>query len=68
MSNATLTITATVTNGGQTHASELQMLHQAVDTAMQKIRSIGGAQTSISVNTGGNAASATAVYSPVASS
>jgi hypothetical protein len=68
MSNATLTITATVTNGGQTRASELQMLHEAVNIAMQKIRVAGGSQTSISANSGFNAASASATYSPVASS
>jgi hypothetical protein len=68
MADATLTIVATIPNGSNTRAAELQIADAAVQQAMQKIRGAGGASTSVTVATGFSQATASATYVPVASS
>jgi hypothetical protein len=68
MSNATLTITATLTNGAATRAIELAQLQHATQLALQQVRAGGGQSTSGSPTTGeyGSVLSASFTYSPVA--
>jgi hypothetical protein len=70
MANATLQITATVTNGSMTRAIELQLLEQAARFATADVRGGGGKKISGTPYLGEYAASGVSVtytYSPVAS-
>jgi hypothetical protein len=64
MSNATLAITATVTNGGTTKDIELEQCHRVINMAVAQARGTGKSTTS-GTATEGNA-SATWTYTPVA--
>ncbi len=66
MSNATLSITATLTGGGTTRDIEVQQLKRAADLALEDARSSGGGRTSGSTITEGSV-SATWTYTAVAS-
>jgi hypothetical protein len=68
MSNATLVITATLTNGGTTKDIELEQLKRASDLALQQVRSAGGGVTSGTATAEFGSVSATFAYTPVASS
>lgn len=65
MSNATLVVTATLTNGGITQDVELQQAQRAINLAVAQVRVNGTRTTSGTVTEG--AVSATYTYTPVAS-
>ena len=64
MANATLVITATITNGGGTFDAELEQCKRVSDLALQIARRSGSTVTSGTVTDGG--ASASYVYTAVA--
>jgi hypothetical protein len=67
MSNATLVITATVTNGGGSKDVELQQCKRACELALMDSRGNGTGRTSGTVGDNSSGASATWTYTPVAS-
>lgn len=66
MANATLVITATLTNGALTRDIELQLCKRVADLALENARSAGGTAASGSVTEPGTTASAAWSYSAVA--
>lgn len=66
MSNASLSITATITGGSMTKDIELQQAKRVCELALQAARSAGGATTSGTVTEPGTTASATWSYTAVA--
>jgi hypothetical protein len=68
LANATLTVTATLTNGGLNRLAELQQLKRACDLAIQSVHSAGGKTTSGTATAEFGSVSATFTYSPVAAS
>lgn len=74
MSNATLSLTVTLTNGGPTRAAELSMLQRGLLLAGQVVTGLGGTSTSGTVYADGGGASSdpsqvsvSYTYTPVAS-
>ena len=67
MANATLVITATLTNGERTRDIELEQLKRASDLALQQVRSAGGSVTNGTATAEFGSVSATFAYTPVAS-
>jgi hypothetical protein len=69
MANATLTITATLVNGGRSRNTELELLNRATTMALQQVTAAGGTATSGTATAeSSSGVSATFSYSPVASS
>jgi hypothetical protein len=68
MANATLVITATLTNGGTTKNIEMEMLRRASELALQQAGSACGTVTSGTATAEFGSVSATFAYTPVASS